>query len=133
VQFIIDNIILIAVAFVSGALLVWPAIRGRAGGPSLSTLQATQLINTRNPQIVDLRSADEFAKGSLPNARNLPSSQLNDRIGDLKKDRPVLLVCATGTSAGRTAAMLRSRGFAEVFVLAGGMAGWRAAGLPVRS
>ena len=99
-QFLIDNIILIAVAFFSGAMLVWPAIRGRASGPSLSTLQATQLINTRNPQIVDLRSADDFAKGSLPNARNLPSDKLNDRIGDLKKDRPVLLVCATGTSAG---------------------------------
>jgi len=88
VQFLIDNIILIAVAFFSGAMLVWPAIRGRASGPSLSTLQATQLINARNPQIVDLRSADDFAKGSLPNARNLPSDKLNDRIGDLKKDKP---------------------------------------------
>jgi rhodanese-related sulfurtransferase len=133
VQFLIDNIILIAVAFFSGAMLVWPAIRGRASGPSLSTLQATQLINARNPQIVDLRSADDFAKGSLPNARNLPSDKLNDRIGDLKKDKPVLLVCATGTSAGRIAAMLRSRGFAEVFVLGGGIAGWREAGLPVRT
>jgi len=104
VQFLIDNIILIAVAFVSGAMLVWPAIRGRASGPTLSTLQATQLINS-----------------------------LNERLGELKKDKPVLLVCATGTSAGRIAALLRSRGFAEVFVLAGGIAGWREAGLPLRA
>jgi len=133
VQFFIDNIILIAVAFVSGAMLVWPAIRGRASGPTLSTLQATQLINSRNPQIVDLRKAEEFVKGSLPNARNLPSEKLNERLGELKKDKPVLLVCATGTSAGRIAALLRSRGFAEVFVLAGGIAGWREAGLPLRA
>ena len=132
-QFFIDNIILIAVAFVSGAMLVWPAIRGRASGPTLSTLQATQLINSRNPQIVDLRKAEEFVKGSLPNARNLPSEKLNERLGELKKDKPVLLVCATGTSAGRVAALLRSRGFAEVFVLAGGIAGWREAGLPLRA
>ena len=93
-QFLIDNIVLIAVAFISGAMLVWPLIRGRASGPSLSTLQATQLINTRNPQIVDLRSADDFSKGSLPNARNLPTDKINDRMAELKKDKPVLLVCA---------------------------------------
>jgi rhodanese-related sulfurtransferase len=132
VQFFIDNIVLIAVAFISGAMLVWPLIRSRASGPTLSTLQATQLINTRNPQIVDLRSSDDYAKGSLPNARNLPAGKIGERMVELKKDKPVLLVCATGTSAGRTAALLRSRGFSEVFVLAGGIAGWRDAGLPLR-
>ena len=41
-----------AIAFISGAMLVWPLVRNRAGGPSLSTLQATQLINGKNAQIV---------------------------------------------------------------------------------
>jgi rhodanese-related sulfurtransferase len=133
VQFFIDNLLLIAVAFISGAMLVWPLVRARASGPTLSTLQATQLINTRNPQIVDLRSAEDFAKGTLPNARSLPAATVGARAGELKKDKPVLLVCATGTSAGRTAALLRSQGFCEVFVLAGGIAGWREAGLPLRT
>jgi rhodanese-related sulfurtransferase len=133
VQFLIDNIVLIAVAFVSGAMLVWPLVRGRASGPSLGTLQATQLINTRNPQVIDLRSADDYAKGSLPNARSIPADKIAARLGELKKDKPVLLLCATGTSAGRTAAMMRAQGFTDVFVLAGGLAGWREAGLPVRS
>ena len=133
VQFLLDNIILIAVAFVSGAMLVWPLVRGRASGPTLSTLQATQLINSRNPQVVDLRNAEEFAKGSLPNARNIPAGKVAERAGDLKKDKPVLLVCATGTSAGRTAALLRGQGFSDVYVLGGGLAAWREAGLPVRA
>jgi rhodanese-related sulfurtransferase len=133
VQFLLDNIILIAVAFVSGAMLVWPLVRGRASGPSLGTLQATQLINKGNPQVIDLRSAEDFARGSLPNAKNIPADKLAGRSAELKKDKPVLLVCATGTSAGRTAAALRAQGFAEVFVLAGGIAAWREAGLPLRS
>jgi rhodanese-related sulfurtransferase len=133
VQFLIDNIVLIAVAFVSGAMLVWPLVRGRATGPSLGTLQATQLINKRNPQVIDLRSAEDYANGSMPTARSIPAVKIAPRLGELKKDKPVLLVCATGTSAGRTAATLRAQGFAEVFVLAGGIAGWREAGLPVRS
>ena len=132
-QFFIDNLLLIAVAFASGAMLVWPLVKSRAGGPTLSTLQATQLINSRNPQVVDLRGAEEFSKGTLPNARNVPADKITARIGELKKDKPVLLVCATGTSAGRTAALLRSQGFSEVFVLGGGIAGWREAGLPLRS
>jgi rhodanese-related sulfurtransferase len=132
VQFFIDNIFLIAIAFLSGAMLVWPLIRSRAAGPALSTLQATQLINSKNAQIVDVRSADDFAKGSLPNARNLPTAAIKDRLGELKKERPVIVVCNTGASAGPAAAQLRSAGFGEVFVLAGGLAAWREAGLPVK-
>jgi rhodanese-related sulfurtransferase len=132
-QFILDNILLIGVAFVSGAMLVWPLVRSKASGPALSTLQATQLINSRNPQVVDLRNAEEFAKGSLPNARNIPAAKVAERAGELKKDKPVLLVCATGTSAGRTAALLRAQGYVDVYVLGGGLAAWREAGLPVRA
>jgi rhodanese-related sulfurtransferase len=132
-QFFIDNVLLIGVAFISGAMLVWPLVRGKASGPTLSTLQATQLINSRNPQVVDLRNTEEFAKGSLPNARNIPAAKVAERVGELKKDKPVLLVCATGTSAGRTAALLRSQGYGDVYVLGGGLAAWREAGLPVRA
>jgi len=131
-QFFLDNILLIGVAFISGAMLVWPLVRGKASGPTLSTLQATQLINSRNPQVVDIRNAEDFATGSLPNARNIPAAKVAERVGELKKDKPVLLVCATGTSAGRTAALLRSQGYGDVYVLGGGLAAWREAGLPVR-
>ena len=132
-QFFLDNILLIGVAFISGAMLVWPLVRGTASGPTLSTLQATQLINSRNPQVVDIRNAEDFAKGSLPTARNIPAAKVAERVGELKKDKPVLLVCATGTSAGRTAALLRAQGYGDVDVLGGGLAAWREAGLPVRA
>ncbi len=131
-QFLIDNIFLISIAFISGGLLVWPLVKSRAAGPSLSTLDATRLINSKNAQIVDIRSADDFAKGSLPNAKNIPTAAIKDRLPELKKDRPVLVVCNAGNSAGPAAAQLRAGGVAEVYVLAGGLAAWREAGLPVR-
>jgi rhodanese-related sulfurtransferase len=133
VQFFIDNIFLIAIAFISGAMLVWPLVRSRAGGPSLSTLEATQLINSKNATVIDIRGADEFAKGSLPNARNMPPEKITERLRELKKDKPVIVVCATGSTAGRVAAQLRAGGLSEVYVLAGGIAAWREAGLPLRS
>jgi rhodanese-related sulfurtransferase len=132
VQFFTDNIFLIAIAYASGAKLIWPLVRARAAGPSVTTLEATRLINSKNAQIVDVRAASEFAAGSLPNAKNIPSANLKERAGELKKERPVILVCATGASAGPAAAQLRASGFADVYVLAGGIAGWREAGLPLR-
>jgi rhodanese-related sulfurtransferase len=133
VQFILDNVFLIAIALISGGMLLWPMVKGRAGGAALSTLQATQLINSRNAQVVDVRTPDEFAKGSLPNARNVPADKIGEKMRDIKKDKPVIVVCDTGSRAGRLAAQMRANGFAEVYVLAGGLAAWREAGLPVRS
>jgi rhodanese-related sulfurtransferase len=132
VQFFIDNIFLIGVAFISGAMLVWPLVRARAAGPALTTLQATQLINSKHAQVLDVRASEDFGKGSLPNAKNIPTAKLQGRIGELKKDRPVIVVCNTGKTAGPAAAQLRAAGFAEVFILAGGLTAWREAGLPLR-
>lgn len=131
-QFFVDNILLIAIAFVSGAMLLWPLIRNRAAGPAVTTLEATRLINSKNAQIVDVRSADDFAKGSLPGAKNIPLAAVKDRAGELKKDKPVIVVCDRGATAGPAAAQLRAAGLAEVYVLTGGLAAWREAGLPVR-
>mgnify|MGYP003449940060 FL=1 len=132
-QFLIENIFLIAIAFASGAMLLWPLVRGQASGAALTTLQVTQLINGKNAIIVDIRPPEEFAKGSLPNARNLPADRVKDGAGALKKDKPVIVVCANGRAAGKVAAQLRSSGFNDVFVLGGGLAAWREAGLPIRT
>jgi len=132
-DFLVANWILILVALVSGALLAWPWVRNRAGGAALSTLDATRLINGRHAQIVDVRVPDEFARGSLPNAKNIPTAQVKTRVGELKKDRPVLVISDRGNGAGPAAAALRAEGFGDVFILAGGLAAWRDAGLPIRS
>ena len=94
-QFFLDNIFLIAIAFISGGMLVWPFVRSRAAGPALSTLQATQLINARNAVVVDVRTPEEFAAGSLPGARNVPVDKFDQKLKDIKKDKPLIVVCAS--------------------------------------
>mgnify|MGYP002352878435 CR=1 FL=1 len=131
-QFLTDNLLLIAIALISGGMLLWPMVRNRAGGPALTTLQATQLLNNKNAQVVDVRTPEEFKTGSLANAKNIPAAALKDRMGEIKKDKPVIIVCATGARAAGPAALLRGMGYGEVYVLSGGIAAWREAGLPVR-
>jgi len=130
-DFLLANLPIVAIALISGAMALWPLLRGRAGGPTLGTLAATQLLNSRDVQIVDVRSAEEFGRGSLRNARNIPLPDVAAQAGALAKDKPALVVCESGRRASLAAVKLRSAGIAEVFILAGGLDAWRAAGLPV--
>ena len=129
-----DNIFLIAVAFVSGAMLVWPLVRRGGGGPSVNTLEATQMINRQDALVLDVREQAEFAQAHILNSRALPLSQLEARVGDIEKfkDKPVIVYCATGNRSSTAAATLRKRGFSSVFNLSGGFAAWQQAGLPVQ-
>jgi len=132
-KFVTDNIFLVAVAFVSGAMLVWPAVRRGTAGASISTLQATLLINQQNALVLDVREAAEYEKGHMLNARNIAFGELEARAGELSKHKakPVIVVCENGNRSGRAATALRKQGFEQVFTLSGGIGAWRQAGLPL--
>ncbi|MBP8308955.1 MAG: rhodanese-like domain-containing protein, partial [Burkholderiaceae bacterium] len=70
-NFLTENIVLIVIAFASGAMLLWPTIQRRTSGPSLDTLAATRLINDAHAVVLDIREDAEFAAGHLPNARHI--------------------------------------------------------------
>jgi len=129
-----DNIFLIAVAVVSGAMLVWPMVRRGAGGPSVTTLEATQLINRQDALVVDVREQAEYAQSHILNARWVPLSQFDARLGEIEKfkDKPVIVYCASGNRSSAATATLRKSGFSNVSNLSGGFAAGRQAGLPVQ-
>jgi rhodanese-related sulfurtransferase len=133
-EFISKNIFLVVVALVSGGMLIWPLLRRGAGGPWVNTLEATQLINRSDALVIDLRPAEEFAKGHILGAKNIPLADLERRKGELDKHKakPLIVHCASGTSSGGGVALLRREGFGSVHNLAGGIAAWQAAGLPVQ-
>ncbi len=133
-KFVMDNIYLVAVACVSGAMLIWPLLRRGAGGPSVNTLEATQLINREDALVLDVREQAEFAQSHILNSRGLPLSQLEARLVDIEKfkDKPVIVYCASGSRSASAAATLRKHGFSNVVNLSGGFAAWRQAGLPVQ-
>ncbi|MEZ5659028.1 MAG: rhodanese-like domain-containing protein [Burkholderiaceae bacterium] len=129
--FVTENWILIAIAIASGGMLAWPMLMGRAAaGAGLDPLAATRLINDRNPVVVDLRAAAEFAAGHLRGARNIPTDQLQRRSTELPQQRPVLLYCRSGVNSLRAVQALKRGGRDEVFTLTGGIQAWQQAGLP---
>ena len=132
-DFIQNNLLLIAVAFASGAMLIWPFVRRTAGGPWVSTLQATQMINREDALLLDVREPAEYAKGHILGAKNVPLADLERRAAefDRQKAKPVIVTCDSGSRATRAIGVLKARGFANVFNLNGGYGAWQQAGLPV--
>ncbi len=132
-DFIKNNLMLIAAAAVSGTMLLWPYLRRGSGGPWVSTLQATQLINREDALVLDVREVTEYAAGHMLGAKNVPLAAVEGRAGefDKHKAKPVIVVCADGSRASKAAATLRAGGFANVLNLSGGLPAWQQAGLPV--
>ena len=128
-----QNLLLIAVAFVSGAMLLWPYIKRGSGGPWVSTLQATMMMNKEDGQIVDVRDEADFAKGHVLNAQNIPLAQFEKRVGELAKfkDKPVIVHCESGGRSSAALEILKKNGFSKYFNLNGGIAAWQQAGLPL--
>ena len=132
-DFISKNIFLVMIAAISGGMLLWPLLRKGTGGPWVSTLQATQLMNREDAVVIDLRTAADFANGHILGARSIPLAELERRAGELDKvkSKPVIVYCAQGSSSGSGLALLRKYGFGNVVNLSGGYAAWLQAGLPV--
>jgi len=83
------------------------------------------------PFLLDVRTAEEFAEGHVPGAKNIPVADLEARAAEVPKDQPVVLYCHSGTRTKKADALLRARGYANVSEMAGSMLAWQAAQLPV--
>ncbi len=83
------------------------------------------------PLVIDVRQADEFARGHVPGAIHLTAGSLPERLAELPRDRPIATICASGYRASVAASLLRAAGFEDVSWVASGVPAWQAAGYPV--
>ena len=132
-KFIQDNLLLIVVAFASGAMLIWPLVRRTTGGPWVNAVRATELINREDALVLDVRDPGEYGAGHILGAKSLPVSRLDGGAAELakRKDRPLIVYCDGSERSAKAAAALKRQGFTRVVNLSGGLAAWQQAGLPV--
>jgi hydroxyacylglutathione hydrolase len=82
--------------------------------------------------VLDVREADEFAAGHIPNSRHIPYAELQSRIGELSHEAPVAAVCSGGKRSGLAASILQREGFANVVHVGhGGVGVWASRGHPL--
>ncbi len=102
-------------------------------GRSISSSQATLLMNKQQALVLDLRDNAEFDAGHIVGARHVPLSGLPDQLRLLKEyqHKPVILVCKLGQHSGAAGKLLRQQGFTNVVRLSGGISGWLGDNLPL--
>jgi rhodanese-related sulfurtransferase len=83
------------------------------------------------PFLLDVREPWEFAQGHVPGARLVPLGELEERVREIPRDRPILSLCHSGQRSLAAAAFLIHEGFTEVTNVDGGTAAWIERGYPV--
>jgi hydroxyacylglutathione hydrolase len=94
---------------------------------------AELLSSERAPLAVDVRAPRERDQKFIAGSLGLPLNHLVENMGMLPKDRALLVYCAGGYRSSIAASLLQRNGFEQVSEIAGGLAGWEAAKLPVQS
>jgi rhodanese-related sulfurtransferase/glyoxylase-like metal-dependent hydrolase (beta-lactamase superfamily II) len=107
--------------------LVWPT--ERLGAPMI----AEELVSAEPPLVLDIRNPKEWEAKHIDGSVNVPLNHLQERIGEIPRDRRIAVHCAGGYRSSIAAGILHQYGITNLVEMAGGLAAWEAAQLPVVS
>ena len=96
-------------------------------------LAAERLAGPNPPLAIDVRAPSEREAKHLAGSVGVPLNHLSARLAELPADRPLLVFCAGGYRSSIAASLLQQHGFSAVSEIAGGIAAWEAAQLPLIS
>jgi len=107
--------------------LVWPTER-------VTAVEVGQALADEDPPFVlDVRSGREWAAKHIEGSVNLPLNHLHEHIGEIPRNRRIAVHCAGGYRSSIAASLLHQNGLTNLIEMAGGLAAWEAAQLPVAS
>ncbi|MDC3415502.1 rhodanese-like domain-containing protein [Aquibacillus salsiterrae] len=117
-----DLIFLLAIV---AAFIIFSVYRYIKQTKILKTLTEEQFREGyRKAQLIDVREPKEYEGGHILGARNIPVTQLRQRLIELRKDQPVYLYCQSGTRSARAAMVLHKKGYKQLYHLKGGFKKW---------
>jgi hydroxyacylglutathione hydrolase len=109
----------------------------RAAGGRLDTVEQitpdalAQRLPAGEIAVIDVRGRVEWESGRIPGAPNIPLGYLADHLAEVPAEGTIVVQCQSGSRSAIGASLLQARGRRNVVNLAGGIAAWRGAGLPV--
>jgi rhodanese-related sulfurtransferase len=110
-----------------------PSIEPTSPPALAATVSVTEAAALRDGGafVLDVREPAEWADGHIPGATLIPLGELVDRVGEVPRDRSILVVCHSGNRSAQGRDILLGAGFPSVTSLDGGMTEWAAAGMPI--
>lgn len=132
-EFAGNNTLLVTALLFSFLLLMFTELRRKAAGMiNVEAAEAVRLINA-DATVIDVRSAEAFARGHIVNAKNIPFDELQANMEKVEKLKSgsIVAVCDAGITSTKAINMLQKHGIENVYGLKGGMNAWSQAGMPV--
>ncbi|MDO9068075.1 MAG: rhodanese-like domain-containing protein [Deltaproteobacteria bacterium] len=119
-----------AVLFLVAALSI--AVQVCAAEQNITSRDAKSLLEkNRNVYLLDVRTPQEYTQGKLAGSVLIPVGDLERRIGEIPKNRPIIVYCAVGSRSRYAAGLLSQRGYKEVYNITDGIVGWYRNGFPI--
>ena len=99
--------------------------------PEIDVAQLAE-ADQRQATVIDVREPSEYVAGHVPGAELVPMGQLSARLGEIDRNRPVYVVCATGNRSAAMADLMIASGY-DAYSVAGGTAAWARSGRPIET
>lgn len=96
----------------------------------ITVTEAKHAVDAKDVQFIDVRTAGEFADGHAPKAVNFPLDSLEKDLEKLNKNKPVYIICQTGSRSQKGSEILQKAGFKSTYNINGGTSAWQNAGFP---
>jgi len=110
-------------------IVIWFVYNRFGSSKNVRSLRAEEFSNEMKknptPMLIDVREPNEFKGGYIPSAKNIPLSQLSQRLSDIPKDRDLLLYCRSGMRSSKAAGILIKNGYTQLAHLQGGIGAWK--------
>ncbi|WP_227819434.1 rhodanese-like domain-containing protein [Mariprofundus micogutta] len=119
--------IIIVIAWVLWQRIIGPKM---SGVKSINAASYQQMRNQPHT-LVDVRQQGEWESGHAAKASHIPLGEIKQRMDEIAKDKPVVVICASGGRSSMAATALANAGYSEVYNFSGGMGAWSSANLPV--
>jgi len=104
-----------------------------AGARDITSREAKSLLE-KNSRVflLDVRTPDERRQGYIAGSTLISIDAVEKRIGEIPRNRPVLVYCAVGSRSGVVAQALARQGYGEVYNMKDGIVGWYRNGFPIQ-
>lgn len=121
------KLVLIILTTLTIVTQVWAAER------DITARDAKSLLDkNKNIYLLDVRTPQEYSQGKLAGSVLIPIGEFERRIGEVPKNRPIVVYCAVGSRSKPVANFLSQQGYKEVYNMTDGIVGWYRNGFPIK-
>lgn len=118
------NILLVILVIIGVVMVMKPFSSNASTFKDISTQEAKALYTQDGYILLDVRTVAEFKEYHADGAVNIPLQEIEQKLGEIPKDKTLLVVCRSGNRSRQAIEILSKHGYDKMFNVAGGMGAW---------